>query len=39
MKDNQASSTAFTVLQGILHIAQSSDHAYLVSKEEVGRAS
>jgi hypothetical protein len=35
MKENQASSTAFTVLQGILYIAQHPRHAYLVPKEVV----
>ena len=35
MKDDQASSTAFTVLQGILYIAQSSPYSYLVDDEVV----
>jgi methyltransferase (TIGR00027 family) len=35
MKDNQASSTAFTVLQGILHIAKSSPFSYLIDDEVV----
>jgi|TARA_B110000902_G_C14242199_1_gene562870 methyltransferase (TIGR00027 family) len=35
MKDDQASSTAFTVLQGILHIAKSSPYHYLVDDEAV----
>ena len=33
MKENQASSTAFSVLQGILYIAQSTPYAFLVSDE------
>lgn len=39
MKDDQASSTAYTVLQGILYVAQSPDYGYLVDKEvvKVGR--
>jgi methyltransferase (TIGR00027 family) len=39
MKDDQASSTAFTVLQGILYVAKSSPYQYLVDDEmvEVGR--
>lgn len=35
MKDDQASSTAYTVLQGILYIAQSSPFSYLVDEEVV----
>ncbi|MFT4930059.1 MAG: methyltransferase (TIGR00027 family) [Phenylobacterium sp.] len=35
MKDNEASSTAFTVLQGILYIAQSSPYSYLVDDDVV----
>jgi methyltransferase (TIGR00027 family) len=35
MKENQASSTAFTVLQGILHIAKSTEHDYLVSDDVI----
>jgi methyltransferase (TIGR00027 family) len=35
MKDDQASSTAFTVLQGILYVAQSSPYSYLVDDEVV----
>lgn len=35
MKDDQASSTAFTVLQGILYVAQSSPFSYLVDDEVV----
>ncbi|MEY8198171.1 MAG: class I SAM-dependent methyltransferase [Colwellia sp.] len=39
MKDDQASSTAFTVLQGILYVAKSSPYNYLVDDEvvKVGR--
>lgn len=33
MKEGEASSTAFTVLQGVLYIAKSSKHKGLVSKE------
>ncbi len=35
MKYNQASSTAFSVLQGILYVAQSTEHNYLVSDDIV----
>ncbi len=35
MKDDQASSTAYTVLQGILYVAQSTPYAYLVDEEVV----
>ncbi|WP_111979968.1 class I SAM-dependent methyltransferase [Algibacillus agarilyticus] len=35
MKENEASSTAFTVLQGILHVAYSTPHQYLVDKDIV----
>ncbi|NQZ12879.1 MAG: class I SAM-dependent methyltransferase [Algicola sp.] len=39
MKDDQASSTAYTVLQGILYIAKASPYKYLVEDEvvEVGQ--
>lgn len=39
MKDDQASSTAYTVLQGILHIAKASPYKYLVEDDvvEVGQ--
>lgn len=39
MKDDQASSTAYTVLQGILYIAKSTPYSYLVDDEvvKVGR--
>ena len=32
MKEKNASSTAFTVLQGLLHVAASDDHGYLIDK-------
>ncbi len=35
MKENQASSTAFMVLQGLLYIAQSTEHAGLVADDIV----
>lgn len=39
MKDDQASSTAFTVLQGILYVAKTSQHKHLVDDDvvQVGR--
>tara|TARA_B100001971_G_C18267246_1_gene594457 strand:+ start:1380 stop:2264 length:885 start_codon:yes stop_codon:yes gene_type:complete len=35
VKNDQASSTAYTVLQGILHVAQASPYSYLVEDEVV----
>lgn len=35
MKENQASSTAFTVMQGLLHIAQNPHYQHLVDNETV----
>lgn len=33
MKEKKASSTAFTVMQGLLHVASSKDHGYLIQKD------
>lgn len=40
MKDNEASSTAYTVLQGLLFVANNPDYQHLVSKrnQEIGTA-